>query len=181
MSTYAWYALTVKPRHERTTALHLVHQGLEEFSPTYRAKRRWCDRTKDLDVHFFPGYVFCRFCYQERMHVLNTPGVTSIVGFGKNPAPIPADEIDALQRIAESRLRVMPWPYMRIGQKIRIEEGVLRGVVGTLLREKDVLRVVVCVELLQRSVAVEIDRQIVSPVGFTDWPQVTGLTAYYSS
>jgi transcription antitermination factor NusG len=181
MSTYAWYALMVKPRHERTTAVHLVHQGLEEFSPTYRAKRRWCDRTKDLDVHLFPGYVFCRFSYQERLRVLNTPGVTSIVGFGKTPAPIPGDEIDALQRIAASRLRVMPWPYMRIGQKIRIEEGVLRGVVGTLLREKDILRVVVCVELLQRSVAVEIDRQIISPVESTEWPQLTVLTPSYSA
>jgi transcription antitermination factor NusG len=164
MSLASWYALTVKPRHERTTAQHLHHLGLEEFCPTYKSKRRWHDRTKDLDVHLFPGYVFCRFSYPERLSVLNTPGVTAIVGFGKTPAPIPPDEIGALQQIVASGAPAAPWPYVRIGQKVRIEEGVLSGVTGTLLREKDVWRVVVCVELLQRSVAVEIDRRVLSPV-----------------
>src|SRR5438045_3434869 len=164
MSSTSWYALTVKPRHERTAAQHLHQQDLEEFSPTYREKRRWHDRTKDLEVHLFPGYVFCRFTYQQRLSVLNTPGVTSVVGFGKTPAPIPPDEIAALQRIVSSGARAVPWPYVRVGEKVRIEEGALSGVTGTLLREKDVWRVVVCVELLQRSVAVEIDRRILSPV-----------------
>jgi transcription antitermination factor NusG len=164
MSNSSWYALTVKPRHERTTAQNLDHRGFEVFSPTYRIKRRWCDRTKDLDIHLFPGYVFCRFSYPQRMSVLNTPGVTSIVGFAKIPAPIPEDEIDALKRVVTSQLHVLPWPHIRVGQKVRIEEGFLHGVVGTMLRQKDVCRVVVCVELLQRSVAVEIDRRILCPI-----------------
>jgi transcription antitermination factor NusG len=169
MSSSSWYALTVKPRHERTTAQHLHNLGLEEFSPTYKTKRRWCDRTKNLDVHLFPGYVFCRFSYPQRLSVLNTPGVTSVVGFGKTAAPIPDDEIGALQQIVASRLPASPWPYVRIGEKVRIEDGVLRGVTGTLLREKDVWRVVVCVELLQRSVAVEIDRRMLSPLESSLW------------
>src|SRR5207244_2776164 len=123
------------------------------------------------DIHLFPGYVFCRFSYQQRMSVLNTPGVTSIVGFAKIPAPIPEDEIDALKRIITSRFPVLPWPYIRVGQKVRIEEGFLHGVVGTLLREKDVCRVVVCVELLQRSVAVEIDRRMLCPIEELAWPR----------
>jgi transcription antitermination factor NusG len=164
MLELSWYALTVKPRHEKTTARNLRLRELEEFLPMYRASRRWCDREKQLELHLFPGYIFCRFCYEDRISVLTTPGVTSIIGFGRTPAAIPEIEILAIKRIVTSRLPVLPWPYVGIGQAVRIEEGCLQGVVGTLLREKDSWRVVVNVELLQRSVAVEIDRGMIRPL-----------------
>ncbi|MBI4874386.1 MAG: hypothetical protein HY822_07125 [Acidobacteria bacterium] len=159
-----WYALTVKPRHERTVARNLRGRGLEEFAPFCRARRRWCDRIKELETPLFPGYVFCRFSYEQRMLVLNTPSVTSIVGFGKHPTPAGEEEIDALRSIVASGLPAQPWPYLRLGQKVRIEQGCLEGVVGILLREKDLCRVLVNVEILQRSVAVEIDRALLCPV-----------------
>jgi transcription antitermination factor NusG len=159
-----WYALTVKPRHERATARSLDSKGLEQFSPLYRARRRWCDRIKELETELFPGYVFCRFSYEERLLVLKTPGVTSIVGFGGRPVAVDDREIEAIRAVVASGLPVQPWPYLRVGQRVRIEQGCLEGVVGIVLRDRDAFRVLINVEILQRTVAVEIDRSLLTPI-----------------
>jgi transcription antitermination factor NusG len=158
-----WYALTVKPRHEKTVARNLRAKGLEGFAPACRLRRRWCDRVKEIETPLFPGYVFCRFSYEERMQVLATPSITSVVGFGKEPAVVAEKEIAAIQAVVASGLAAQPWPYLRAGEKVRIEQGCLEGVVGILLREKDFCRVLVNVEILRRSVAVEIDRALLCP------------------
>src|SRR5260370_2767826 len=103
-----WYAVTTKPRYESATARHLRNKGLDELAPVYRTRRRWSDRFKEVEHPLFPGYVFCNFTFEQRMQVLSTPGVTSIVGFGKQPAPVHESEIAALRSIANSRPR--PWP-----------------------------------------------------------------------
>jgi len=108
--------------------------------------------------------VFCRFAYASRLPVLNTPGVTSVVSFSDLPAPVADDEISRIRAIQASGLPSQPWPYVRVGQKARIEWGALAGLEGVLIREKDALRVVVSVELLRRAVAVEIDRDMVRAV-----------------
>jgi transcription antitermination factor NusG len=159
-----WHALTVTHRHERAASSHLLHKGLEGFSPVYRARRRWSDRVKELEVALFPGYVFCRFAPHERGSVLMTPGVTSIVSFGKTPGIVEDQEIAAVRTILASGLPAQPWPYLQAGQKVRVEQGCLQGLTGTLVRCRDDCRVVVNVELLQRSVAVEIDRSSLGPV-----------------
>ncbi len=159
-----WYALTVKPRHERAASGYLRDKGLEEFSPVYRARRRWSDRWKETELCLFPGYIFCRFSYEQRLLVLGTPGIHSIVGFARTPAPVPDSEIAAIRKMIDSGRRVEPWPRLRIGERIRIEEGCLQGICGVLVRERDCWRVVVNVELLERSVAVEIDRESVTAV-----------------
>ena len=163
-SLASWYALVVKPRHERVAAQNLRARGFEDFLPVYRARRRWSDRIKQLDCHLFPGYVFCRFPYHHRLAARTTPGVLSIAGFGKEPCPIPDPEIAAIQAVVASGLRAQPWPYLGHGQKVRIEDGCLAGVEGIVLRDKDALRVVVSVEILCRSVAVEVDRVCLQPV-----------------
>jgi transcription antitermination factor NusG len=164
MFTSSWYALNVKPRHERTASQNLREKGFEEFSPVYRSRRRWSDRMKELESCLFPGYIFCRFSYPERLQVLGTPGVKSIVGFARTPAPIPEIEIAAIRSMVMSGCPVGPWPYLRAGDLVRIEQGCLRGLSGSLVYEKDIWRVVVSVELLRRSVAVEIDREAVTRV-----------------
>jgi transcription antitermination factor NusG len=151
----------VKPRHEKTVAQSLRHRGLEDFLPLYSSKRRWSDRVKAVDIPLFPGYVFCRFDWERRAPVLCTPGVTSIVGFASQPTPVSEDEIAAVRTILASGLPAKPWPVVSVGQSIRIERGSLAGLQGILIREKDSLRVVVSLELLQRAVAVEIDRDII--------------------
>jgi transcription antitermination factor NusG len=159
----SWFALTVKPRHEKAAARNLHLRGLEDFLPLHRVRRSWSDRTQAVDLPLFPGYVFCRFSYPERLHALNTPCVKSIIGFGNTEIPVEDPEIAALQTLMASGLPVSPWPYLRIGETVRIERGALEGFRGALLREKNPWRIVVNVELLQRSVAVEVDRDLVSP------------------
>jgi len=159
-----WFALTVKPNHEKAAAQSLECKGWEVFLPLYRARRRWSDRVKELELPLFAGYAFCRFVRPERAGVLATPGVTSVVGFGNRPAAIPEVEIESLRTMVGSGLALSPWPFLRVGERVRIEGGPLAGVEGTLTQVKDAWRVVVSVELLQRSVAAEVDREVVSRV-----------------
>ena len=160
----AWFALTVKPRHEKAAELHLERKGIEAYLPLYQARRRWSDRFKQVELCLFPGYIFCRFGYERRLDVLNVPAVKTIVGFGEQAVPVPDAEIDAIRSILASGRPVLPWTYLKAGQRVRITEGSLENLEGILVREKDAWRVVVSVELLQRSVAVEIDRDIVRPL-----------------
>jgi transcription antitermination factor NusG len=166
----SWYALTVKPRHEKVAAQNLRQRGLEDFLPLHRVRRSWSDRVQAIDLPLFPGYFFCRFTFQDRLHALNTPGVRSIVGFG-NDMPLEDSEIQAVQALVASGMPVSPWPYLQVGEKVRIERGSLEGVCGTLVREKSSWRIVVNVELLQRSVAIEVDREIVGPWRGSPTPQ----------
>jgi len=160
----SWFALTAKPRHEKAVAANLNNKGLESFLPLYRARHRWTDRMRSVDLPLFPGYVFCRFLYSNRLPVLTTPGVRSVVCFANIPTPVSDAEISRIQAIQASGLPAQPWPYLQTGQRARIEHGSLAGLEGVLLREKDSLRVVVSVELLRRAVAVEIDREMIRAV-----------------
>jgi transcription antitermination factor NusG len=157
-----WFALTVKPRHEKSAAQHLKLRGLEDFLPLYNARRVWSDRMQTVALPLFPGYIFCRFTPREWLQVLNTPGVSTIVGFGRQPAPVSDGEIIAIQTMVASGLPIQPWPYIQAGDAVEIVGGALAGVRGIALREKGVDRVVVTVELLRRSVAVEIDRGLLA-------------------
>jgi transcription antitermination factor NusG len=161
---FPWFALRVKSRFEKKTALHLEGIGLEPFNPLYRSRRRWSDRVKEVDLPLFPGYVFCRFNPYDRLPVLQAPGVVSVVGFGGQPAPVDEGEIAAIQGIVHSGCPALPWPFLREGQRVRLVRGALRSLEGILLEVKNECRLVVSVTLLQRSVAVEIDRTDVEPV-----------------
>lgn len=164
----AWFALTVKPRHEKVAAQDLRSKGLEDFLPLYHARRCWSDRVKSVELPLFPGYLFCRFeSYKDRLKVLSTTSVISIISFGEELAPVEEAEIAAIQSLLRSGLPVEPWPFLRVGEPVRVESGPLTGLQGILSREKNVSRVVINVELLQRSVAVEIDRHRLSAVNST--------------
>jgi transcription antitermination factor NusG len=152
-----WFALSVKPRHEKAVARALRTRQLEDFLPLYRESHAWSDRTKPVELPLFAGYVFCRFSYSERLVVLNTPGVTAILGAGKVFAPISEEQIEALRTIAASRVRARPCEYLPPGQLVRVESGPLAGVRGTVLRHKGGACVVISVEILQRSVAAEVE------------------------
>jgi len=157
-SDRSWYALTVQPKHEKSVDEYLGQRGLEALCPRYRARRSWSDRVKVVDVPLFSGYVFCRFSFEQRIVALSTPGVRSVVSFGSAPMPIPGEEITALQSIGTSGLPARPWPYLRLGQRVRVIRGCLNGIEGIMVREKDLFRIVVSVDMLMRSVAVEVDR-----------------------
>ncbi len=175
-----WFALTVKPRHEKVVAERLVARSLESYAPLYRDRRRWSDRMQTVELPLFPRYVFCRFSFADRLKVLSLPSVQSVVGFGGEPAPVGDEEIDAVKMLAGSGLAVAPWRYLSVGQRVRICEGPLSGLEGILAREKSAYRVVVNVELLQRAVAVEIDRDLVSVIDGAR-SRVAGLGEYGST
>jgi len=159
-----WYALHTRSNFERLAADGLSHRGLETFFPAYTSRRRWSDRTKTISLPLFPGYIFCRLDIQHRLPVITTPGVVGIVGVGKQPIPVVEEEIATIQSIVRSDVLIHPWPFLRTGEAILIESGPLTGVEGILLSVKGQYRLVVSVTLLQRSVAVEIERAWVRPI-----------------
>jgi transcription antitermination factor NusG len=152
----------VAPRKEKIAAQTLRERGFEDFLPLYTSSRRWSDRMKKVESPLFPGYVFCRFEIRARATLLKTPGVISIVGFGKVPEPIVDAEIAALQTVCRAGLKAMPYPNPKIGSKVRIEEGPLKGLEGILVEDKKT-RLVLSLSLLKRSVAVEINRDWIAP------------------
>jgi transcription antitermination factor NusG len=158
-----WVALVVRPRSERSVQKGLANIGLETFVAWHRVRRRWADRIKILEQNLIPGYVFCHSTFAQRLAVMHQAGVERVVSFNRTPALIPDDEIAALRRAVQSELPLGPWPYLKAGQRVRIEKGALAGVEGTLARESTGWRVVVSVSALQRSIAVEVDRDMIAP------------------
>jgi transcription antitermination factor NusG len=160
-----WFALQVRTRWEGSTAVLLSGKGYQAFLPTYKARKRWNGKFREISAPLFPGYVFCQFDAQKRLPILVTPGVLSVVGRGRVPLPVDDGEIAAIQAVVSSGLRAEPWPYLELGQRIRIESDSLSGLEGILISFKGNQRVVVSVTLLRRSVALEIDRCCVSALG----------------
>lgn len=159
MLNAAWYAVAVRSNFERIVAQSLRQKDYEIFLPAYQSKRRWSDRTKVVESALFPGYVFCHMDLQQRVPLLNTPGVASIVGFGKCAAPVNDNEIAAIRRIIESGLPVAPWPFLKAGQFVYINQGPLAGLEGIVIATKSRARLVVSVEMLRRAVTVEIEQE----------------------
>jgi transcription antitermination factor NusG len=159
-----WYALQVRTRWEGSTATLLSGKGYQTLLPTYNTEKRWRGRPKEVTAPLFPGYVFCRFDVLNRLPILVTPGVVTVVGRGRIPVPVEDSEIEAIQRMVSSGLRGEPWPYLEVGQQIRIADGALSGIEGILTSFKGSRRIVVSVSLLRRSVALEIDRSWVCPI-----------------
>jgi transcription termination/antitermination protein NusG len=159
-----WFALRVRSKHERVASEHLRHRGYDEFSPTYKAETQWSDRKKVADRFLFPGYVFCRLNPNHRLPVLTIPGVVGIVGFGEGASPIPDSEIERIRMMTGSGLLVTPWPFLEVGQFVVLERGPLAGLEGILAEVKGAARLVVSIQLLQRSVSTEIDRNWVRPL-----------------
>jgi transcription antitermination factor NusG len=135
----------------------LEGQGFECFLPKYKSIREWSDRKKEVEQPLFPGYVFCRFEYSQRRPVVVTPGVLQVVGCGRTPMPVEEREIEAIQLAIASEVPRQPWPYLAIGERVRIHTGRLSGLEGILVNFKGNHRVVLSVSLLQRSLALEVD------------------------
>ncbi len=159
-----WYAIRVRSRYEKAVADSLFQRDFEALCPVYHARRRWSDRSKVVEFPLFPGYVFSRFDLEDRLKVLRVPGIVSIISFGGEMIPVGAAEIEAIRTILRAGDKVAPWPYFRSGQRVRVRSGSLHGIEGRLLVVKDVHRLVVSIDILQRSVAVELDPLSVEPV-----------------
>jgi transcription antitermination factor NusG len=164
-SQASWYAAYVCVRHEKMVARQFASRDLECFLPMYRTVHRWKDRYKGLDLALFPGYVFVRIELKDRVRVLQVPSVVSLVGFDGRPVPIHDNEIETLRHGLDGQVRIEPHPYLKEGRRVRIKAGPFIGAEGILLRKKDCCRVVLSIDLLMRSVAVEVSEADVEVVG----------------
>jgi transcription antitermination factor NusG len=140
----------------------MKRRQLHGFVPLYRATHRWKDRRKEVILALFPGYVFVHVALRDRLRVLEIPGVVNIVGSQGKPTPLPAEEIEPFLR-ASGKVQMEPHPYLRVGLRVRLHSGPMAGLEGILLRRKEGLRLVVSIDILMRSVAVEVDEFDVEP------------------
>jgi len=143
---------------------HLEARGYKSFLPIYKCRKRWSDRFKEIEQPLFPGYVFCQFNPLNQLPILSIPGVVHLVGVCRIPVAVDESEIAAIQAAVKSGLPSQPWPFLRVGHRVRIEYGPLSGLEGILLGFGVHQRLVLSVMLLQRSVAVQVDVAWVKPM-----------------
>src|SRR6185437_10847344 len=159
----AWWVLYTRHQHEKAVAEMLSAKGFEVFLPLYESIRRWKDRSKLLTLPLFPCYVFVRGGLNRRLQVVTTPGVHMILFNGERIAIIPEAEIQAIRKAVEGPFRVEPHPFLKCGERVRVTRGSMEGVEGVLLRKKNLCRLVLSVDMMAQSVAVEIDAADVEP------------------
>ena len=155
--TPSWFALYTRHRHEKSVAQWITGKGIEVFLPLYKAAHRWKDRMKDLYLPLFPNYVFVQAGPNQRGAILSTPGVYDFVRLGGLAAPIPNDEIESIRQVVEHSLDAEPHPFLKSGDRVRVKSGPLAGLEGILIRKKNFYRLVLSVELLVKSISVEVD------------------------
>jgi transcription antitermination factor NusG len=160
-----WWALYTRHQHEKAVAEVLLAKGFEVFLPLYESIRRWKDRDKVLSMPLFPCYVFVRGGLDRRLQVVTTPGVHMILFSGENVAIIPEVEIQAIRAAAEGPFQFEPHPFLKCGERVRVNQGPLEGIEGVLVRKKNLHRLVLSVDMLAQSVAVEIGAADVEPAG----------------
>ncbi|HEV2380390.1 MAG TPA: UpxY family transcription antiterminator [Terriglobia bacterium] len=163
-SDAAWYALYTRHQHEKVVAQALSGKGFEVFLPLYSIARRWQDRVKQLALPLFPSYVFLRTGLDRRLPVVTTAGVHHFVPTDDRPIPISEGEIDSVRQLTLKSTRVEPHPFLKRGDWVRVKTGPLEGLEGILTRWKAAFRLVLSVELVQQSVAVEVEASNVEPI-----------------
>src|ERR1017187_3774929 len=158
-----WWAIYTRHQHEKLAADSLAYRGFEVFLPVYSCLRRWSDRVKELSLPLFPGYLFLRRGLGPQLPILTTPGVSGLVGFAGEPAVVSDAEIESVRQVLAKGVHVEPHPFLKCGDWVRVNGGPLEGMEGILVRNKSQFRLVLCVDLVQKSVAVEVDAWMVDP------------------
>jgi transcription termination/antitermination protein NusG len=159
-----WFAVKVREKFEGVVSKGMNAKNIETFLPTYSVRRRWSDRVKMLSVPLFPGYAFCRLHPSDRRAVLTIPGVHYVVGFGREPAPLEESEIESIRTLVRSGADLSPRRYLVEGERVCVEDGPLRGVVGVFLRTGNRGELVVSIQLLRRSVSIAIAPDLIAPL-----------------
>jgi len=163
-SAQNWYAVYVRPSHEAQVSKRFDVREIESYLPQYQVEHRWKNRcTKRLDLPLFPGYIFAHVSRADRVRVLEVPSVLFVVGTAGRPTPLPDCDIDALRAGLAAR-NAQPHPFLKVGEHARIRRGALAGMEGIVLRSKSNLRVVISLDLIMKSVAVEVDWDELEPI-----------------
>jgi transcription antitermination factor NusG len=160
-----WFAFRVRPRHEKQVSTALREKGFAEFLPLYKSKRQWADRTKVVEMPLFPGYIFCSTNRASIVPVLMTSGVIDVVRAGNNPLAADKAEIEALQQTVSVDVPLESWPYTAVNEadSFSILRGPLAGLTGILVEVRHSQRLILSVNLLRRSVLVEVHPDWISP------------------
>lgn len=160
-----WYAVYTTSRHEKRVAEHFSHREIDHYLPLYRTERKWKDGSRvTLQLPLFPGYIFVHIPRIERIRVLSVPGALAIVGgTGGEPAPLPDAAIEGLRRGLEVR-QAEPHPLLTVGQRARIRSGAFEGMEGVVVKKKNSFRVVLTLEQIMQSIAVEVAEADLEPL-----------------
>jgi transcription antitermination factor NusG len=160
-----WFAVYTNARHEKRVEQHLTIRQIEHYLPLYHVKRKWNNGLRvTLELPLFPGYIFVRIQRMQRVRVLEVPGVLAIVGgTGGEPACLPEADIEALRSGLPLR-RVEPHPLLKVGQRARISSGAFAGMEGVVVRKKNSFRVVLTLDSIMQSFAVEVDGNELEPL-----------------
>lgn len=162
----AWYCIHTRSRHEDKVFQRLTDKRMQAFYPQMEAWSRRKDRRKKIQKALFAGYLFVHenLTPQRGLEILKTPGVVKILGNEEGPQPIPEVQIESIQKIMNGRAAVSPFPYLKEGQRVRIVDGPLRGCEGFLLKKHEQKeKLVISVDLLQRSLSVEVGGASIEP------------------
>lgn len=159
-----WYAIQTRSRHEKVVRDQLTAKHIPQLLPLWRKRSVWRDRIKMVEVPLFSGYVFGHFALQEKVAILEIAGVARIVGINGKAIPVPDEQINAVRIMVERQLPYDPHPYLVEGMRVRIQRGLLAGAEGILVAKKQKHRLVISVDLIQQSVAVDVDRADVEPI-----------------
>src|SRR5581483_875518 len=147
-----WYSVYTRPRHEKNVLKELTGKNIEAFLPTYKVRRRWSDRYKIVEEPLFKNYLFVNVDYDHRYHdTLRPYGAVSFISFDGQPAQIPDAEIEAIRRLVTCELPYQPHPYLKVGRRVRVRSGPLKGCEGILVRKKSLAKLVLSVNLLQQA------------------------------
>jgi len=166
----SWYALYTKHQHEKVVARNLACKGFETFVPLYESARNWKDRVQLLELPLFSCYVFFKGNLERRLDILTTPGIHSLVSYAGEPAAIPAAEMESIRHAIQNGARLEPHPFLTCGDWVRVKCGSLTGIKGILVRKKNVCRLVLSVEILGKSAALEIDGFLVERLAKNSHP-----------
>ena len=160
-----WYAIRTRSRHEKIVAEQLEKQSIEGFLPLVRRTHKWSDRTKEVELPLFAGYNFVRLtlCSPDRLRVLKTHGVAGFVGVRGVGIPIPETQIESLKTVLVKQIPFQEYPFLQVGQRVRIRGGALDGVEGILAQKGD-RTLVISVEPIHRSLSICVDGYRFEPI-----------------
>ena len=163
-SQMLWYAGYTASRHEKRVAEHFAQRGVEHFLPLYETIHRWNNGRHRVQLPLFPGYIFVRIALQDRLRVIEVPGFVRLVGFNTLPCPLPEADITRMKEALNKGALAEPYPYLTVGTRVEIRNGPMQGMTGILLRRQNKCRVVISVDLIMRSMAVEVEASDVVPI-----------------
>jgi transcription antitermination factor NusG len=166
-----WYVLYTYPRHEKAVREQLESRSIEAFLPTFTSKNRWKDRCARVETPLFPGYVFIRVDLSERNKVFAVPGVIRMLSINGLPAPVDDSEIEAVRLCLVGGAALSPYPFIEVGDRVRVRSGLLEGLEGLVSRCKNERRFIIPISLINQSVSVEIDVELLEPLSLQDQNQ----------